>query len=68
MKTQLVQQPTVAPTRKVLAVTVIGALFTVLVWIGREFYGIAVPGEVQGAVHTAIAAIVGYYVKDRANI
>lgn len=67
MKAPLVDQYSAAPTRKVMAITLAGAAFTVLVWVARDFYGIAVPGEVQGAVHTAIAALVGYFVRDRMN-
>lgn len=67
MKTPLVDQPGAAPTRKVLAITLAGAVFTVVVWLTRELAGLDVPGEVQGAVHTAIAAAVGYFVRDRMN-
>jgi len=65
MKMPLVDQHTATPTRKVMAITIAGAVFTVLVWVARDFYGVTVPGEVQGAVHTAIAAGVGYFVRDR---
>jgi hypothetical protein len=67
MKMPTVDQMTAAPTRKVMAITVAGAVFTVLVWVAREFGQVEVPGEVQGAVHTAIAAAVGYFVRDRMN-
>ena len=67
MKAPLVDQYSAAPTRKVMAITVAGAVFTVLVWVAREFWQVEVPGEVQGAVHTAIAAAVGYFVRDRMN-
>jgi len=65
MKMPLIEQHSAAPTRKVMAISLAGAIFTVLVWVARDFGGIAVPGEVQGAVHTAIAAAVGYFVRDR---
>lgn len=68
MTTALVNQPTAAPTRKVTATAVAGATFTVAVWVAKEFYGIEVPGEVQGTVHTALAAVIGYMVKDRMNV
>lgn len=68
MTTSLVKQPTAAPTRKVAFTAVAGAAFTVLVWVARDFYGIEVPGEVQGTIHTALAAAVGYFVKDRMNV
>jgi len=68
MKNPLVDQQSAAPTRKVMAISLTGAIFTVLVWVARDFGGITVPGEVQGAVHTAIAAAVGYFVRDRMNV
>jgi len=67
MQMPVVDQMTATPTRKVMAMTIAGAAFSVLVWAAREFYGVEVPGEVQGAVHTAIAAAVGYFVRDRMN-
>lgn len=67
MKMPLTDQPGMAPTRKVMAITVAGSLLTVAVWAAKEFYGIEIPGEVQGAVHTAMAALVGYFVRDRMN-
>jgi len=63
----LVDQPDASPSRKVAATAMAGAAFTVLVWVAAEFYGIIVPGEVQGMVHTALAASVGYLVRDRMN-
>lgn len=68
MTTPLVKQPTAAPTRKVAFTAIAGAAFTAVVWVAKDFYGVEVPGEVQGAVHTALAAAVGYLVKDRMNV
>lgn len=68
MATSLVTQPTAAPTRKVLFTAVAGAGVTIAVWIAKDFYGVEVPGEVQGTIHTALAAVVGYLVKDRMNV
>jgi len=65
MKMPLIEQNTVRPTRKVLAMTVAGAVLTVAFWVAKDFYGIPVPGEVQGTLHTALAALVGYFVRDR---
>ena len=67
-KTDLVTQPSVAPTRKVAFTALAGAAFTIMVWVAKEFYGIDVPGEVQGTVHTALTATVGYFVRDRMNV
>jgi hypothetical protein len=67
MKMPTVDQLTAAPTRKVMAITVAGSLLTVAVWVLKEFYAVEIPGEVQGAVHTAMAALVGYFVRDRMN-
>jgi len=66
-KTPLTDQPDHAPTRKVAFTAMAGAAFTVLVWVSDSFYGIEVPGEVQGTIHTALAAAVGYFVRDRVN-
>lgn len=68
MTLPLVKQPNAAPTRKVAFTAMAGAAFTVAVWIGKDFYGINVPPEVQGTIHTAMAAAVGYFVKDRQNV
>lgn len=68
MKLPIVDQPSGQPTRKMLAVAIAGAAFTVVVWIAKEFYGIPVPGEVQGSVHTAIVVAAGYFVRDRMNV
>lgn len=65
MKMPLIEQNTARPTRKVTAMTVAGALLTVAFWIAADFYAIDVPGEVQGTLHTALAAVVGYFVRDR---
>lgn len=65
--TPLVDQPSHAPTRKVAFTAMAGAAFTVLVWVLDFFYGIEIPGEVQGTIHTALAAAVGYFVRDRMN-
>jgi hypothetical protein len=65
MKMPLVEQNTARPTRKVLAMTVAGAVLTVAFWVAKDFYAIDVPGEVQGTLHTALAAVVGYFVRDR---
>lgn len=67
MKMPVVDQPGASPTRKVMAITVAGSLLTVAVWLVREVAGLEIPGEVQGAVHTSIAALVGYFVRDRMN-
>jgi hypothetical protein len=65
MKMPLVEQNTARPTRKVLAMTVAGAVLTVAFWVAKDFYAIDVPGEVQGTLHTALAAVIGYFVRDR---
>jgi hypothetical protein len=67
MKMPIIDQADMRPTRKVTAMTVAGALLTVGLWVAKDFYAIDVPGEVQGTLHTALAAMVGYFVRDRMN-
>jgi hypothetical protein len=63
----LVEQPTAAPTRKVTAIAVAGALLTTAIWALEQFGNVAIPAEVQGSLHTAMGLLVGYLVKDRMN-
>ena len=67
MKMPIVDQDTPRPTRKVTAMTVAGALMTVAFWVASDFFSVDVPGEVQGTLHTALAALIGYFVRDRMN-
>lgn len=66
-KTPLVNQPGSAPTRKVTAIAVTGAVLTTGVWVVEQFYGLTIPSEVQGSLHTAAGLLVGYVVHDRMN-
>ena len=68
MKMPLIPKDSPRPTRKVTAMTVAGALLTVAFWVAKDFFAIDVPGEVQGTVHTATAALVGYFVLDRLDV
>lgn len=62
----LVKQPTLAPTRKVMATALVGAAITVAVWVADQFYQVSLPGDVQAALHTAAATAIAYFVRDHA--
>ena len=54
-----VRQPTAAPTRKVVASGVAGALVLVVVWVVGLF-GLDVPPEVAAAATVVVAGVAGY--------
>jgi len=62
---ELVSQPSAAPTRKVTAVMMAGAGATVLAWLAGHF-GLNVPPGVESAFGVLIAGAAGYFTKDRA--
>lgn len=66
-KLPLVDHASPAPTRKVTYIAVAGAILTTLFWVAEQFYDVAAPGEVQGALHTALGLLVGYMIRDRAD-
>lgn len=63
--TDLVNQSSVTPTRKVTGVMAAGALVTLGVWIASQF-GIDVPGATVSAANTLILFGAGYLTKERA--
>lgn len=62
---ETVNQPTAAPTNKVVAAGVAGALSIVLVYALSEF-GIHMPAEVASAITTLLAFGAGYFTKNKA--
>lgn len=62
---ETVNQPTSAPTNKVLAAGAAGAFSVVLVYTLSEF-GIDMPAEVASAITTLLAFGAGYMTKNRA--
>lgn len=61
-----VEQPTSAPTNKVAAAGIGGALTSILVWIVSVTTKVEVPPEVAAAGATVVAFILGYLVPERA--
>lgn len=59
-------QDTAAPTRKVSAAMVGGALATIIAWIVNVVWSIDVPAEVQVALAVVITCVAAYVVKDNA--
>lgn len=53
-----------APTRKVVAGVLAGAMTTVGVWAAKQYGGVEMPPEVQGAITVLITAVVQYVVPD----
>ena len=51
---------TAAPTRKVAASGIAGALSVVLIWAARQFAHTEVPPEVASAITIILAFLVGY--------
>lgn len=62
-----VDQPTAAPTNKVVSGTVWGAIAAILSWLDDEFWGDRVPGAVEVAGIILAFAIAGYITKNSAN-
>jgi hypothetical protein len=60
------KQQSAAPTRKVMAAGVIGAVITIVVWVVNTFkllpQGQQVPAEVATAITTVASFIVSYFV------
>lgn len=56
-------QPSAAPTRKVTAAGLAGAVTTVAAWVAGQF-GVTVPAEVAVAVTTILTVGTAYIVKD----
>lgn len=61
----------IKPTRKIgvmtTAIALSTAVVTVLAWVLREFAGIQLDGEVQGALTVIVNVFVGYLVPSQAT-
>lgn len=62
----LVNQPTPAPTRKVAATGIAGAITIVLVYIVQSLFNVEIPAEVSSAITLLISFASGYLVKEEA--
>lgn len=60
----LVDQPSVLPTRKVAAVGLAGSASAVLIW-GAAQFGLEIPTEVATGIVVLMSAAAGYFVRDR---
>lgn len=59
------------PTRKVGWGVALGSLVTICAWVSRDFLGIEIPGEIQGALQTFLVFTVQWWVPDsipKANV
>ena len=63
-QSELVNQPSAHPTRKVTAVGVSGAVATALIWALREA-GIDLDPEITAALAAMIMGIAGYFARER---
>ncbi|MEL6301087.1 MAG: hypothetical protein AAFR07_05560 [Pseudomonadota bacterium] len=63
----LVGQRDAAPTRKMQAVMVAGAVVNIGIWLVHDYAGVAVPPEAAGSITTLVGMVAGYIVKDRRN-
>lgn len=63
---KLVSQKSAAPTRKVMAAGLAGALVTVLVGVLNVF-NVEVPAEVSSALVTVISFVAAYFTKSKAS-
>ena len=61
----LISQPTAKPTRKVTAAGIGGAIATIAIWVAQEFGGITVPPFVGTAAGGLLAAVFGYFARER---
>jgi hypothetical protein len=53
------------PTNKVVAGVLAGAITTIGAWAARQFGGVELPAEVQGAITVAVTFVVQYLVPDK---
>ena len=63
-----VNQPSAAPTRKVTASAIAGALTVLIVFLIEEFTAYDVDETVSGAITILIATLAGYFVPNAAAI
>lgn len=55
-----------APTNKVIAGVLAGAVTMIAAWAARQYGGIELPADVQGAITVIVTAVVQYIVPDAA--
>lgn len=60
----LVDQPTAAPTRKVAAGGIGGALSIVLIYIIQVVFTVELPAEVASAVTLIVSFLASYFVRE----
>lgn len=58
-------QPSLAPTRKVASAGGAGAIVLILVWLLETYAGADIPAEVAAAATTLISLAVAYMVSDK---
>ena len=63
---ELVNQPTAKPTRKVAATGIAGAITIVLVYTVQSLFNVEIPAEVSSAITLLISFASGYIVKEEA--
>jgi hypothetical protein len=63
----LVDQPSAVPTRKVAYATTAGAIGALMAWAIQQFGGITLPPGIEGALVVLIAGGIGYATRDRPN-
>jgi hypothetical protein len=59
-----VNQPTAAPTNKVLAGAFVGAVTTVILWAIEEFTPIKMPSNIGAAISTILAFVASYIIPE----
>jgi hypothetical protein len=59
-------QPTAAPTDKVAAGAIGGAITVIAVWAVKAFTDVDVPAEVSAAVTAIVSTVLAYLVPERA--
>ena len=61
-----IDQPTPAPTRKVAATGIAGAVSVVLMYVVQTIFNVAIPAEVASAITLILSFASGYIVKEEA--
>lgn len=63
--TELVDQPSAKPTRKVAAGGIAGAVTMIAVWAAKLFGNVDVPAEIAVAISTLVSFATSYLVRER---
>lgn len=66
LMTDLANQPTALPSRKVTAATMGGVTASLLIWAASSFLGWQLSAEEAGLLVSAVALVMGYIVRERA--